>query len=171
MHLHARRANYIGPDPMPMCAPFAVMPRSDPKESVRDLVFNVDPPCENPIPAATTDEQVMRDTIAVMEKHNIIGMVSGEPELMKTWRRWKGMNQERRKAGRRVSNSKAGKPGRERRQVATTNDQNSALFLLSSFPDLNPFWISVSEFNSRVRASGDRGGRGMAIASCSARIR
>ena len=26
----------------------------------------------------------MRDTIAVMEKHNI--MVSGEPELMKTWR-------------------------------------------------------------------------------------
>ena len=65
MHLHARRANYIGPDPMPMCAPFVVMPRSDPKESVRDLAFNVDPPCENPIPAATTDEQVMRDTIAV----------------------------------------------------------------------------------------------------------
>lgn len=52
----------------------------------RRMAFNVDPPCENPIPAATTDEQVMRDTIAVMEKHNIIGIVSGEPELMKTWR-------------------------------------------------------------------------------------
>ena len=87
MHLHARRANYAGPDPMPMCAPFVVMPRSDPKQSVGGgLALNVDPPCENPIPAATTDEQVMRDTIAVMEKHNIIGMVSGEPELMKTWR-------------------------------------------------------------------------------------
>jgi hypothetical protein len=87
MHLHARRANYAGPDPMPMCAPFVVMPRSDPKESVAGgMAFNVNPPCENPIPAATTDEQVMRETIAVMEKHNIIGMVSGEPELMKTWR-------------------------------------------------------------------------------------
>jgi uncharacterized protein len=87
MHLHARRANYTGPEPMPMCAPFAVMPRSDPKESVRaGMASNVNPPCTNPIPAATTDEQVMRDTIAVMEKHNIIGMVSGEPELMKMWR-------------------------------------------------------------------------------------
>ena len=87
MHLHARRANYAGPDPMPMCAPFLVMPRSDPKESVHGgMAFNVLPPCDNPIPAAKTDEQVMRDTIALMEKHNIIGMVSGEPELMKTWR-------------------------------------------------------------------------------------
>jgi uncharacterized protein len=87
MHLHARRASYAGPDPMPMCAPFVVMPRSDPKESVHaGMAMNVNPPCENPIPAAESDEQVMRETIAVMEKHNIIGMVSGEPELMKTWR-------------------------------------------------------------------------------------
>lgn len=70
---------------MPMCARFVVMPRSNPKQSVAaGIAFDVEPPCENPIPAATTDEQVMRDTIAVMEKHNIIGMVSGEPELMKT---------------------------------------------------------------------------------------
>ena len=86
MHLHARKADFAGPNPPPMCAPFVVMPRSDPAKSVADLVFNISPPCENPIPAAKTDEQVMRETIAAMEKHNIIGMVSGEPELMKTWR-------------------------------------------------------------------------------------
>ena len=51
------------------------------------MTFNTMPPCENPVfPAATTDEQVMRETIAVMERRNIIGMVSGEPELMAVWK-------------------------------------------------------------------------------------
>ncbi len=87
MHLHARHAKYAGENPMPMCAPFAVMPRSDPKNGpAAGMAMNIDPPCENPIPAASTDEQVMRDTIAVMDRHNIIGMVSGEPELMRVWR-------------------------------------------------------------------------------------
>ena len=87
MHLHARTAKYAGNDPPPMCAPFAVMPRSDPARGpAAGMAMNVDPPCERPIPAATTDEQVMRDTIAIMERRNIIGMVSGEPELMRTWR-------------------------------------------------------------------------------------
>ena len=87
MHLHARHAKYTGDNPMPMCAPFAVMPRSDPKNGpAAGMAMNVDPPCDKLIPAATTDEQVMRETIAVMERHNIIGMVSGEPELMRVWR-------------------------------------------------------------------------------------
>lgn len=87
MHLYARKADYIGPDPPPMCAPFAVMPRWDPSGSdATAFVFQTFPPCAEPIPAATSDEQVMRDTITVMEKRNIIGMVSGEPELMATWK-------------------------------------------------------------------------------------
>ena len=75
MHLHARHANYAGADPPPMCAPFAVMPRSDAADP-GDLAFAVDPPCENPILPATTDDAVMRETIAVMERRNIIGMIS-----------------------------------------------------------------------------------------------
>lgn len=85
MHLHARRADYAGPNPPPMCAPFAVMPRSDATDP-QDFAFSVDPPCEIPIFPATTDDTVMRETIAVMERRNIIGMVSGEPDLMATWR-------------------------------------------------------------------------------------
>lgn len=88
MHLHARRAGYSGEDPPPMCAPFAVMPRwNNALPSGEGWTFNVDPPCERPIPAARSDEAVMRETIAVMERRNIIGMVSGEPELMQVWRR------------------------------------------------------------------------------------
>jgi len=85
MHLHARHANYAGANPPPMCAPFAVMPRSD-AANPQNLAFATDPPCANPILPATTDEAVMRETIAVMERRNIVGMVSGEPDLMATWR-------------------------------------------------------------------------------------
>ncbi len=87
MHLHARQADYIGPNPPPMCAPFSVMPRWDNSVPIEEgLSFSKMPPCEKPIFAATSDKQVMDDTIAVMERRNIIGMVSGEPELMKVWK-------------------------------------------------------------------------------------
>lgn len=86
MHLHARKANYAGPNPFPMCAPFSIMPRWDPKSIDEGMTFNKMPPCDNPIPAATTDDQVMNETIAIMKRRNIIGMVSGEPELMAKWR-------------------------------------------------------------------------------------
>jgi predicted TIM-barrel fold metal-dependent hydrolase len=87
MHLHARAAKYAGENPPPMCTPFPVMPRSDPARGpAAGMAMNVEPPCKQPVFAATTDEQVMRDTIAAMERHNIIGMVSGEPERIRVWR-------------------------------------------------------------------------------------
>jgi predicted TIM-barrel fold metal-dependent hydrolase len=87
MHLHARKADYIGSNPPPMCTPFEVMPRWDPARPFdTGMTFHKTPPCKQPIPASRTDEEVMRQTIAVMNKRNIIGMVSGEPELMEKWR-------------------------------------------------------------------------------------
>ena len=50
------------------------------------MTFDVMPPCANPIPAAMTDEQVMRETFAVMKKRNIIGMISGDPDLLPVWK-------------------------------------------------------------------------------------
>lgn len=85
MHLHARNADYAGSNPPPMCAPFTVMPRAGPA-GPQDLVFAVSPPCETPIFAAATDEAVMRETLSIMERRNIIGMVSGEPDLMAIWK-------------------------------------------------------------------------------------
>jgi hypothetical protein len=86
MHLHARRADYIGPDPPAMCAPFLVMPRwNNAVPAGEGFEFQV-PPCSSPIPAATSDEAVLRETLDAMERYNIIGMVSGEPDLMRTWK-------------------------------------------------------------------------------------
>jgi predicted TIM-barrel fold metal-dependent hydrolase len=87
MHLHARKADYIGPNPPPMCVPFERMPRWDPVQPIETgLTSGEGPPCPAPIAAATTDDQVMRETIAIMKKRNIIGMISGAPDLMATWK-------------------------------------------------------------------------------------
>jgi predicted TIM-barrel fold metal-dependent hydrolase len=87
MHLHARAADYAGTSPPPMCTPFPVMPRADPSNGpAAGLAMNVDPPCKRPVQAARTDDAVMRQTIAAMESRNIIGMVSGEPEMIALWR-------------------------------------------------------------------------------------
>lgn len=85
MHLHARRAAYIGANPPPMCAPFSVMPRSDPRDGIyQGMAFNK-APCANPIPAATSDAAVLAGTLAAMEENNIFGVVSGEPALIAEW--------------------------------------------------------------------------------------
>ncbi|MGI8931817.1 MAG: amidohydrolase family protein [Sphingomicrobium sp.] len=87
MHMHARHAAYAGKNPPPLCAPFSVMPRSDPKNGpAAGLAMAVDPPCANPIFPERTDEAVMNRTIEAMERFNIFGMVSGEPGLMAKWR-------------------------------------------------------------------------------------
>jgi hypothetical protein len=68
MHLHARKADYMGSNPPPMCAPFEVMPRWDnslPGEE--GFTFHSMPPCKTPIPPATSDQSVMDETIAVMQ--------------------------------------------------------------------------------------------------------
>jgi predicted TIM-barrel fold metal-dependent hydrolase len=85
MHLHARSADYFGANPPPMCAPFTVIPHSDPKGGVLEgMEFN-GPPCAQPIPAATSDEAMLGETLAAMEKHNIYGVVSGEPAMIAAW--------------------------------------------------------------------------------------
>ena len=85
MHLHARPAAYAGTSPPAMCTPFEIMPRSNPARGIYEgMEFNR-PPCANPVPAATSDDQLLRETIDAMERLNIYGVVSGEPGLMATW--------------------------------------------------------------------------------------
>lgn len=85
MHLHARTVD--APGAPPMCAPFPVMPRWDNAQATEaGLAFARMPPCAEPILPAASTEAAMRETIAVMDKRNIIGMVSGTPDLMKTWK-------------------------------------------------------------------------------------
>jgi predicted TIM-barrel fold metal-dependent hydrolase len=68
-----------------MCAPFEVMPRSDNKQGIYEgMAFNRQP-CAKPIAAASSDQQVMGDTLAAMRRFNIYGVVSGEPAPLAKW--------------------------------------------------------------------------------------
>ena len=85
MHLHARTAKYAGEQPPPMCAPFEIMPRSDASKGIYEGFEFDRQPCAQPIAAEPTDEAVLAATLAAMEKHNIFGVVSGEPALVSVW--------------------------------------------------------------------------------------
>lgn len=181
MHLHARRADYAGANPPPMCAPFSVMPRSDAADS-SDLAFAVDPPCESPIPAATSDDAVMTETLAVMERRNIIGMVSGEPDLMAIWgaaapdRIIPGLD------------LRVGGDGSNSHVAVRTPEQVRALFQSGSFqvlgevmaqyegltpddPRLEPYWALAEELGAPVGIHLGPGGPAEPYASPSYRAR
>ena len=87
MHLHARGAAYLAANQYPMCAPFERMPHWDPKDPEAGMeAFGKSMPCKEPIWPGKSEAEVMQQTIAIMQHRNIIGMVSGEPELMAKWK-------------------------------------------------------------------------------------
>lgn len=85
MHLHARAVSGSGAPPM--CTPFAAMPRWNQTKPLPDGLEGSGPPCAKPVPPAASTEEAMTQTIKVMKRRNIIGMVSGEPALMERWLR------------------------------------------------------------------------------------
>ncbi|MDQ3489390.1 MAG: amidohydrolase family protein, partial [Acidobacteriota bacterium] len=83
MHMHARTASFYGPPPLPMCAPVERMPRWDPRKPMWQ--DGSPPPCSDPLLSPTTDEALFRETLAAMERHNVIGVLGGSPELVREW--------------------------------------------------------------------------------------
>lgn len=90
MHLHALPANELGAVPVALCLPMLtwMMPEYDPERSWMEsfVAIATDPPCPEPHwSTATTDEGVMRATLEVMERRNIVGVLSGAPGLVLEW--------------------------------------------------------------------------------------
>ena len=83
MHLHARKGDFAGVPPR-LCLPIVTAPRWDQAQPIQTGLS--EPSCENPLPAVTTATQLMQGTVAAMEKRNVIGMVSGEPDVIATWK-------------------------------------------------------------------------------------
>lgn len=87
MHMHVRPANHYGTPPMLLCAPPINMPRWDPAEPIEGIFEPrpEDAPCPHPHWSPETDDEVFQQTIEVMEKHNIYGMLGGQPEQVTAW--------------------------------------------------------------------------------------
>jgi uncharacterized protein len=88
VHLHALAADAQGPPPVGMCTPIDPLPAWDPAEPYGATFMRMlkEPPCPDPVWSPTTDEELMRETLEVMERLNIIGVVSGPAERVATWR-------------------------------------------------------------------------------------
>lgn len=85
MHMHARTAHHYGPDPGPLCAPVEKMPTWDPARPFGEALESSPPLCRTPVQPATTDAEVLEQTLSVMKRHNIIGILGGKPELVAKW--------------------------------------------------------------------------------------
>lgn len=89
VHVHAMSANDQGPPPLAMCVPMAPMPTWDTSRPVMENFIRPfkQPTCADPIWSPTTDAELMRQSLAVMERNNVFGVVSGPFRLVAEWRK------------------------------------------------------------------------------------
>ena len=88
MHLHALPVDAQGPPPVGVCMGLAGMPAWDQRSAWAEqfLAWMKKPPCTDPIWSPATDEGLREETIAALNRLNIIGVLSGTPERVARWR-------------------------------------------------------------------------------------
>lgn len=88
VHLHAYPADGNGPAPNAVCVGAAANLEYDLTEPW-PVVFGrmtQNPSCDDPILGPATDEEVRDQTIEAMRKHNVVGVLSGQPDEVAAWR-------------------------------------------------------------------------------------
>lgn len=87
MHLHAEAADEQGPPPVGICAPFVEILTWDPPQPYDSTFMAMlkQPPCKDPIWSPMTDEELMSQTIEVMKRRNIVGVLCGTPDRVAAW--------------------------------------------------------------------------------------
>jgi len=88
MHMHAMGADEQGPPPMAMCTPLHGFDAWDQRRPYAEQFVErfKHPKCSDPIWSPMTDDEVRSRTLAVMERLNVIGVLSGSPERVEAWR-------------------------------------------------------------------------------------
>ena len=87
VHLHADSADAQGPPPLGMCTPMR-MPVWDPARPYLEVFLDTlkNPACDDPVWSPTTDDELRDRTIEVMERRNVVGILSGTPDRVAEWR-------------------------------------------------------------------------------------
>ncbi|WP_375206772.1 amidohydrolase family protein [Hyphococcus sp.] len=87
VHLHAYPADGNGPAPNAVCPGVAANLEYDPQTPwpAKMGALMTDPPCDDPILGPATDEEVRDETIAIMKKYNIKGVLSGPAARIADW--------------------------------------------------------------------------------------
>ena len=91
MHLHAYRANAQGPPPIAICAPFPYWPDRDLRAPSLDYVmtFLKKPVCKKPLWSPMTDQELMTQSLDILERRNIVAVASGELDVVEKWKQSK----------------------------------------------------------------------------------
>ena len=86
VHLHALPVDHQGPPPVAMCTPFPI-PVWDQTAPYGQVFMSMlkNPPCDDPVWSPTTDSELLSRTIAVMERQNVFGVLSGTVDLVAKW--------------------------------------------------------------------------------------
>lgn len=86
VHLHALPADHQGPPPLAMCTPIT-RPVWDQTTSYGQVFIAMlkNPSCDDPIWSPTTDAELLSRTIAVMERWNVFGVLSGTADFVARW--------------------------------------------------------------------------------------
>ena len=89
MHMHALPANAQGPPPLGMCTPFGAFPPWDRRKDYAEILMErfKQPACKDPVWSPTTDQALMRETLAVMHRRNIYAVLSGSADKVAAWRK------------------------------------------------------------------------------------
>lgn len=83
MHLHALPADWFGPPPKRICTGDVTFPARDPRDTADLDRLHA---CSAPLWSPTSDEEVMKRTLAIMERYNVVGVASGPIEVVRRWR-------------------------------------------------------------------------------------
>lgn len=88
MHLHANPANAQGPPPVRICAPADYMSTRDAawssEQYVAELGRNAN--CAVPLVSPASDEELMRQTLSILERWNIFAVTSGAWDWVQRWK-------------------------------------------------------------------------------------
>jgi predicted TIM-barrel fold metal-dependent hydrolase len=87
MHMHALAADEQGPPPLGMCTPFPDYSSWDPKTPYLDVFLDKfkRPACKDPLWSPMTDAEVMNQTLAIADRRNITGVLSGPAAHVDAW--------------------------------------------------------------------------------------
>ena len=83
VHVHAMPANAYGPPPVPVCAPYVTFSPRDPRDT---YALGDVGTCASPLQSVLTTDAQMNQTLAIMRRFNVSGVVGGPMPLVRQWK-------------------------------------------------------------------------------------
>ena len=86
VHMHADPFASQGPPPLAMCTPMT-MPVWDQQAPYAETFFGgmKNPQCDDPVWSPMSDEENLERNLAMLEKHNVYGVLAGKAEIIEQW--------------------------------------------------------------------------------------